>query len=227
MERKEDFMMRILDNLIKMGEKEKGEGKGEKEGENLGREEKRIKSDERIEVDVRVEIILDEILVGKGNNLKLNWKVKKRIIIDEKIEEELMEGIMNDIGERIVVIVKEMEEENKKERIVIVFRNGDILRDKVKREDLRKNVERRLIGEEMRREKEEGKERGNEGKRVWKRREGEEEGRGGGIMLVIRMKDENEVNGERKKRVKIVILERKGEENVKEVRREIEVVIRI
>lgn len=210
-----------------MGEKEKGEGKGEKEGENLGREEKRIKSDERIEVDVRVEIILDEILVGKGNNLKLNWKVKKRIIIDEKIEEELMEGIMNDIGERIVVIVKEMEEENKKERIVIVFRNGDILRDKVKREDLRKNVERRLIGEEMRREKEEGKERGNEGKRVWKRREGEEEGRGGGIMLVIRMKDENEVNGERKKRVKIVILERKGEENVKEVRREIEVVIRI
>lgn len=227
MERKEDFMMRILDNLIKMGEKEKGEGKGEKEGENLGREEKRIKSDERIEVDVRVEIILDEILVGKGNNLKLNWKVKKRIIIDEKIEEELMEGIMNDIGERIVVIVKEMEEENKKERIVIVFRNWDILRDKVKREDLRKNVERRLIGEEMRREKEEGKERGNEGKRVWKRREGEEEGRGGGIMLVIRMKDENEVNGERKKRVKIVILERKGEENVKEVRREIEVVIRI
>lgn len=227
MERKEDFMMRILDNLIKMGEKEKGEGKGEKEGENLGREEKRIKSDERIEVDVRVEIILDEILVGKGNILKLNWKVKKRIIIDEKIEEELMEGIMNDIGERIVVIVKEMEEENKKERIVIVFRNGDILRDKVKREDLRKNVERRLIGEEMRREKEEGKERGNEGKRVWKRREGEEEGRGGGIMLVIRMKDENEVNGERKKRVKIVILERKGEENVKEVRREIEVVIRI
>ena len=187
----------------------------------------RLQRDAGIEVDVRIELLLDEIFVRQRDFFQLDRHVEHRIVLDAEFAEHLMRGLLHDLGARIVVLVDAVAEAHQPERIVLVLGAGDELRDAVDRADFGQHVERCLIGAAMRRAPQAGDAGRDAGKWVGARRAGEPHRRGRRILLVVGMQDEDALHGARQHRIDLVILARHREAHVQEVCREIQLVLRI
>src|SRR5260370_18273912 len=66
-----DLLLRILDHLAPLADPADGAGDCKQHGEHRGREAHRLQRGARIEVDIRIELAVDEVLVGHRDLLKL------------------------------------------------------------------------------------------------------------------------------------------------------------
>ena len=136
-------------------------------------------------------------------------------------------GLLHDAGARIVVLVDPVAEAHQAERIVLVLRLGDVMRNAIGRADLLQHLQRRLVGAAMGGAPQAGDAGRDAGERVGARRAGKTHGRGRGVLLVIGVQDEDPVERPREHRVDLVFLARHREAHAQEVRRVVEVVLRI
>ena len=78
-------------------------------------------------------LLLDEVLVGQRNPLELHRDVEHRIVLDAELGQHLVARLLHDAGARVVVLVHAMPEAHQAERIVLVLRARDELRNSVDR----------------------------------------------------------------------------------------------
>src|SRR5690606_10761385 len=190
-----DLLLRIFNHLAPLRDPAYGTRHGEEHGEHRGGEAQCLQRDTRIEVDIRIELLLDEILVRQRNTLQLHGDVEQRIVLDAELAQNLMAGLLHDLGARVVVLVDAVAEAHEAERIVLVLRALDEFRDAIDSADLCQHVERCFVGATMRRTPKAGDARSDAGEWVCARRTGKTHRRGRGVLLVIGMQDENAVHG--------------------------------
>ena len=127
---------RILDHLLPLGDPADGARDGEQHREHVGREAERLQRDARIEVDIRIELLLDEVVVRQRDALELERDLQDRIVAMPHGVEHLVAGLLHDLRPRIVVLVDAVAEAHEAERIVLVLGALDELRNAVDRADL-------------------------------------------------------------------------------------------
>src|SRR5690606_31283422 len=96
-----DFLLWVFDHFFPLCNPADGTGKGEQNREHFGREAKRLQRDTGIEVDVWIELLLDEIFISQSNLFQFQSDVEKRIVLDAQFAENLMAGLLHDLGARI------------------------------------------------------------------------------------------------------------------------------
>jgi hypothetical protein len=64
-----DALYRVLDHLRPLRDSSRSAGDGKERGEHLNREAERLERYPRIEVDIRIELLLDEIVVTQRDPL--------------------------------------------------------------------------------------------------------------------------------------------------------------
>ena len=73
-----DLLLVVGDHLFPLAHPAHGAGDGEEVGEEVGREAHRLVDQARVEIDVRVELALDEVLVLQGDALELDGDLEQR-----------------------------------------------------------------------------------------------------------------------------------------------------
>src|SRR5262249_43062068 len=113
--RPSDLLIRILDHLLPLRDPADRARDREQHGEHRSREAHRLERDAGIEVDVRIELLLDEILVVQRDAFELERDVEQRIVLDAELSENLVAGALHDLGARIVVLVDPVAEAHQPE----------------------------------------------------------------------------------------------------------------
>src|SRR5579884_4389120 len=80
-----DLLLRVLDHLLPLCDPADRARDREQHGEHGGREAHRLERDARIEIDVRIKLLLDEIFVAQRDLLKLHGHVEQRIVLDAEL----------------------------------------------------------------------------------------------------------------------------------------------
>src|SRR5581483_2013454 len=141
-----------------------------------GREAHRLQRDARIEVDIRIELLLDEILILERDALELHRDVQERIVLDAELVQDLMTGLLHYLSARVVVLIDAMPEAHQAERIVLVLRALDEFRNAVNMADIGKHLERGFVRPAMRRSPKTGAAGGNASEGICAGRAGEAHG---------------------------------------------------
>src|ERR1700722_20360682 len=222
-----DLLLRILDHLLPLSNPANGAREREQNREHVGWEAHRFQRYAGIEVDVRIELLLDEIIVVKRNTLELNRDVKQRIVLDSELVEHLMGGALHDLGARIIVLVNAMAEAHQAKRIVLVLRLGDVFGNVLDPSDLAQHLERGLVGAAVGWAPKASDTGGDAGERISSGGSGEAHGRGRGVLLVVSVQDKDAVERPRQDGVDFVLLARDREAHAQEIRRVIELILRI
>ena len=142
--------MRILDHFLPLRDPADGAREREQHCEHRGGEAHRAQRDARVEVDVRVEPLLNEVIIVQRDALELHGDIEQRIV-DAELMQHLMTGLLHDLGARIVVLVDPVAEAHQPERIVLILGALDEFGDALDPADLREHLERGLVGAAMRR----------------------------------------------------------------------------
>ena len=87
-----DALYRAVDHLLPLRDPTRSAGDGKQRGEHLGREVERLERDPRIEVDIRIKLLLDEIVVVQRDLLKLKSDLKDGIVAMADRIEDLVTG---------------------------------------------------------------------------------------------------------------------------------------
>ena len=93
----------LLEQLHPVRQPARGAGDGEQHREHLDREAHRLVDEPRVEVDVRVELARDEVVVGQRDLFELERDVEQRVLAGDL--EDLVGGLLDDRGPRVVVLV--------------------------------------------------------------------------------------------------------------------------
>src|SRR4029078_1027983 len=110
----------------------------------------RLQDDTRIEVDIRIELPLDEVLVVESNALELQREIEERLVLLTQLFEHLVAGPAHHRRARIVVLVNAVPEPHQPERIVLVLGAGDEFGNTLLRTDLPQHAQYGLVGAAMR-----------------------------------------------------------------------------
>ena len=93
-----DALYRVLDHLLPLRDPAGSAGDSKQRGEHLGREAERLERDPRIEVDIRIKLLLDEIVVVQRDPLKLKSDLKNGIVAMADRIEDLVTGLLHDLA---------------------------------------------------------------------------------------------------------------------------------
>src|SRR5579875_3140054 len=99
-----DLGGRILDHLPVVRDPAGQPAQREQHGEHPGREAHRPVDQPGVEVDVRVELAADEVVVAQCPLLKLLGEVQEVVVAAELVQ-DLVGGGLDDLGARVVVLV--------------------------------------------------------------------------------------------------------------------------
>src|SRR5438552_3332672 len=78
--RARDLLLLIFDHLVPLREPTRNARDREEHGEHVGGEAHRFVDEARVEVDVRVELARDEVVLGERDAFELERDVEKRIL---------------------------------------------------------------------------------------------------------------------------------------------------
>ena len=93
----------LLEELHPVGQPPGGARDGEEHREHLDREAHRLVDEPRVEVDVRVELARDEVVVGERDLLEREGDVEQRVLAGDR--EDLVGRLLDDRGARVVALV--------------------------------------------------------------------------------------------------------------------------
>src|SRR5215472_1071404 len=98
-----DLLVWVLDHLLPLRDPADGAGEREQHGEHGGRETHRLERDPRIEIDIGIELLRDEIIVVQSDALELQRDLEQWIVLEAEFVEDFVAGPLHDLGARIVV----------------------------------------------------------------------------------------------------------------------------
>ena len=96
-----DLLPGVGDHLVPLRDPPDGSGNGEQHREHGGRKAQRLERDPRVEVDVGVELLLDEIRVRQGDALQFHRHLQQRIVDDPQFLQDLVACALHDLGARL------------------------------------------------------------------------------------------------------------------------------
>ncbi len=148
--------MWIFDHFFPLCDPANCTGEREQNREHFGREAERLQCNAGIEVDVWIELLFDEVFIGQSDLFQFQSDVEKRIVLDAEFTENLMTGLLHDLGAWIVVLVNAVTKAHQTEWIVLVLGTGDEFWNAVNRADFSKHVKRGFVCATMSRAPEAG-----------------------------------------------------------------------
>src|SRR5690606_37974728 len=176
------------------------------------RDAERPVDDPRVEVHVRVQVLLDEVLVLQRDLLEAQRELEQRRIVLPEPLEHAVARLANDRGARIVALVNAVPEAHQPERIVLVLRARNVLADSIDGADLLEHVDHRLVRAVVR-PPPEIRYPGRDvlvGIRAGAAREANR--RCAAVLLVVGMQYEQEIERLRRDRIYLVLVRRHREE---------------
>src|ERR1019366_8503726 len=115
-----DLLSWILDHLLPLRDPAGGARHREKHGEHGHRKAHRFQCYPRIEIDVRIKFLLDEIFIAERNFLKRYRDIQQRVILDAKFIQDLVACSLHNLGARVIVLVDAMAKPHEPERIILI-----------------------------------------------------------------------------------------------------------
>ena len=138
-----------------------------------------------------------------------------------------MAALLHHLGARIVALVHAVAEAHQAEGVVLVLGLGHVSVDVPLVADFRQHVQHRLVGAAVGGPPQGRNAGGDAGEGVGAGGAGQAHRGGGGVLLMVRVQQEDAVQGPGDHRVDLILLARGGEHHVQEVLRIAEVVARI
>ena len=163
----------------------------EQHREHLRRELQRLVDEAGVEVDVRVELALDEVLVLERDLLQLLGDLQQRV--DAGDLEDVVAGLLDDLGARVVVLVDAVAEAH--QALVAVLDALDELADLVLAADALEHPEHGLVGAAVQRAVERGDAGADRRVRVDLARADRAHRVGRAVLLVVGVQDEQHLEG--------------------------------
>src|SRR5579885_3434870 len=190
-----DLLHRVFDHLVPLCDPADRPRDGEEDGEHRDREPHGAQDDAGIEIDIWVELAIDEIAVLERDALQLHREVEKRLVADAERVEHLVAGFPQHGGARVVVLVDAVAEAHEPRMAVLLLDALQKLRNSLLGADLGQHLQDRLVGAAMGGAPERGDAGSYAGEGIGTGRAGDAHRRGGRILLVIGMEDEDAVHG--------------------------------
>src|SRR3954464_4717709 len=100
-----DLVLGIGDHLLPLRNPANRSGEREDASEHRYRNAERALHDARVEVDVRVELALDEVLILQRDALELERQLEQPVVVQAELVQHLVAGLAHQLGARIVVLV--------------------------------------------------------------------------------------------------------------------------
>ena len=82
---------------------------------------RRVVDDARVEVDVRVELALDEVLVLQRDLLQRHRELEQLVVLQVELVQHLVAGLADELGARVVVLVDAVAEAHQAHAGVLVL----------------------------------------------------------------------------------------------------------
>ena len=143
-----------------------GAGERKQRCEHARREAECPQRDAGIEIDVRVELFRDEVVVLQRNPLQLQGDLEQRVVMNADLVENRMALHLHGFRARIVVFVHAVAETHQPEIVVGVLRPPDVFRNAIDGSDFLEHLERSFVGAAMRRSPQAGDARRNTSERI-------------------------------------------------------------
>src|SRR5271168_1247415 len=128
-----DLLVRVLDHLFPLRDPADSARERKEHREHAGREAERLQRDTRIEIDIRIELLLDEIFVVQRNPFEFECRLQERIVVHAELVEHGVTLHLHGRRARIVVLVDAMAEAHQAEGIVLVLRAFDVFGNAIDR----------------------------------------------------------------------------------------------
>src|SRR6266436_5222200 len=93
-----DLHVGVLDHLGPLRDPADGAGDREQYGEHRGREAHRLQDDPRIEIDIRVQLAADEVIVVERDLFQLHRQIEQRLVLDAELVEHLVAAVAQHAG---------------------------------------------------------------------------------------------------------------------------------
>src|SRR5579875_2871675 len=187
--RARDALLLVEEHLRPLRHPARGAGDREEHGEHLGREAHRVVDDPGVEVDVRVELARDEVVVLERDPLELERDVDERVLARHL--EHLVGELLDDLPARIEVLVDPVAESH--EPPLAGLHLLDDLGHALDRPDLAQHADDLLVGAAVARPRERRAGSGDHGVGVGERAADHARRGGGAVLLVVGVEDEEHV----------------------------------
>ena len=222
-----DLLLRGLGDFLPVRNPAGHPADGEDDGEHLGRDADGLEDDARVEVDVRVEVALLEVRVVERGFFEAHGDGQERVVDAEDLEDLVALGL-DDLGPRVVVLVHAVTKAHQAHLLGLVLGVGNKLRAVVAGSvDFLEHLDDGLVGAAMQRTPE-GADAGGDGREEVGAAGGDHaDGRGGAVLLVVGVQQEDQVKRAGDFRVDGVIGVGLREEQVQEVGAVIETRLRV
>src|SRR5665647_1410153 len=197
-----DLLLLVLHELQPLREPARRTADGEEHGEHLGREREGLIDQAGVEVDVRVEIAGHEVVVLERDLLQLLGDLEERV--DSGDLEDVVAGLFDDRGARVVVLVDPVAEAH--QPLVAVLDALDEVGDVLLRPDPAQHPHYRLVGATVQRAIERRDAGRHRGVGVDLARAHGAYGVGRAVLLVVGVQDEQHVERLDQTRVGVELL---------------------
>ena len=181
-----NLVLGVLNELIPMGEPSCESGKGEHNREHLGGDAKGLVDDTGVEIDVRVKLALDEVLVREGDTLELHGNINHGLTADDG--ENIIGKLTDKSGTRVKVLVDAVTEAH--EDLLAVLNILDELRDVLDIANLIEHAKDSLVGTTVAGAIESGDSASKRGVDIGLRRGHVADSRSRAVELVLSVQDE-------------------------------------
>src|SRR5437763_7098325 len=218
-----DLLIRVLQHLLPLREPAADARNRKHYRKHFHRDIQRLVDQAGVEVDVRVELALDEVLVLERDLLQLQRDVEQRVLAGDF--EYVVRRLLDDPGARVVVLVDAVAEAHQPP-----FAGLDLLDERGNvpdRADLAQHLEDRLVRAAVQRAVERGGGAGDGGVRIGVRAADDAHGAGRAVLLVVGVEDEQDVQRALQRRLRRVLGLGHLAHDVQEVAGIGEVVVRI
>src|SRR6266571_5734518 len=141
-----DLVLRVADHLLPLGDPAYRARQREDAGEHRYRDAEGALHDARIEIHVRVELALDEILVLERDLLQREGELEQAIVAQAELLQHFVAGLAHELCPRIVVLVYAVPESHEAHAGVLVLRALDEFADPGHVADLLQHLQAGFVG---------------------------------------------------------------------------------
>ena len=196
-----DLLLRVVHVLQPLGDPAGGARDREDHREHLGRDPQRLVDQPRVEVDVRVELALGEVVVVERPLLELGGDLEQRVVAGRL--EHLVDVLLDDPRPRVVVLVDAVAEAH--QPLLAVLDALEEVGDVVDRLDPAQHPQHRLVGAAVQRAVERGDPGRDRGVGVDVGGADRAHRVGRAVLLVVGVEDEEDVERPGEPRVGLVL----------------------
>ena len=199
----------------------------EQHGEHPGREAHGPVDHAGVEVHVRVQLALDEVVVGQRDLFERLGDIE-HLVVAAELAEDLVGLFLDDARTRVVVLVHPVAEAHQLHAVLPVLHLADeLLHVAALGADLLQHLQHRLVGSTVQRPPQGIDPAGDRGEQVGLRRTHQADRRSGAVLLMVGMQDQQHVQRADDLRIDLVGLRRQAERHPEEVLHQGKRVVRI